>query len=88
MHLYFQCHRKLNSKELGQQMFSIHQQGVFTHVGQSCLEKQATFWDLGGEAIFENPSFNLQEADGLQLRQPPPPPGSIIDTSGGGFCQI
>lgn len=43
MHLYFQCHRKLNSKELGQQMFSIHQQGVFTHVGQSCLEKQATF---------------------------------------------
>ena len=38
--------------------------------------------------MFENPSFNLQEADGLQLRQPPPPPGSIIDTSGGGFCQI
>lgn len=48
MHLYFQCHRKLNSKELGQQMFSIHQQGVFTHVGQSCLEKQATFWILRG----------------------------------------
>lgn len=43
MHLYYQYHRDLNSEELGQQMFSIHQQGVFTHVGQSCLEKQATF---------------------------------------------
>ena len=43
MHLYFQCHRTLNSKELGQQMFSIHQQGVLMHAGQSCLEKQATF---------------------------------------------
>lgn len=53
MHLYFQCHRKLNSKELGQQMFSIHQQGIFTHVDQSCLEKQATFWILEGKPFLK-----------------------------------
>ena len=47
-----------------------------------------TGYILRSWAIFEHRFFNLQEADGLQLRQPPPPPGSIRHTSSGGFHRI